>query len=294
MAQYRLDDLNEAPSSEFVAALGGVFEQASWVAAAIAGRRPFASLSDIFAAMRQAVLDADAPRRLDLLDGHPELAGAAARSGNMTSESVSEQSGAGLQALSAERVATFDQLNAAYRTKFGFPFIICVRRHGTDSLLSEFWRRVAATAEEEREAALVEVFRIAALRLDRIVQAPDRLPVRGRLSTHVLDTVSGGPAGGVPVKLVELMEDGERLVASTMTNPDGRTDPPLVSDRPVPRGVYELRFDLGSYHRAKGYSIAEPPFLTIVPIRFGVSEPESHYHVPLAATPWSYSTYRGS
>ena len=294
MTTHTLEALNEAPSSEFVAALGGVFEHAPWVAAMIASRRPFGSLADLFAAMRAAVAEVDDARRLDLLRGHPELAGAAARSGNMTADSVSEQSGAGLTALSPERAAAFDQLNDAYRTRFGFPFIVCVRRHGLDSLLTEFWRRAAASPDEERETALAEVFRIAALRLDAAVEAPDRLPVRGRLSTHVLDTVTGRPADGVPVTLVEIGEAGERVVVSTSTNPDGRTDAPLIGDRPVPRAVYELRFDLGAYHRGRGYERGEPAFLTIVPIRFGVADPEAHYHVPLLASPWSYSTYRGS
>lgn len=294
MTSHRLDALNEAPSSEFTAALGGIFEQAPWVAAAVASRRPFASLADLFAAMRQAVIEAEEPRRLDLLRGHPELAGAAAKSGNMTAESASEQAGAGLTALSNERSALFDELNEAYRRRFGFPFIICVRRHGSDSLLSEFRRRVAAIPDAERDTALAEVFRIAALRLDGAVEAPDRLRVSGRLSTHVLDTARGRPAEGVPVTLVELTDTGEGVVASTVTNADGRTEAPLIGGRPVPRAVYELRFDLGAYHGRLGTEASDPPFLAIVPIRFGAAEPEGHYHVPLLATPWSYSTYRGS
>ena len=292
--RIRLDTLNGAPSSEFVSALGGIFEQAPWVAEAVAGERPFASLSDLFEAMRRAVLASDEERRLELLRGHPELAGAAARSGNMTAESVAEQGSAGLNKLPSERVALFDKLNRAYRETFGFPFIICVRRQGSDSLLREFQRRVALGVAEERKAALGEVFRIAALRLDSLVDAPDRLPVSGRLSTHVLDTGCGVPAEGVAVTLVEVGEAGERPVASAVTNANGRTDAPLIADRPIPRATYELRFALGDYFRGRGTPVADPPFLDIVPIRFGVAEPEGHYHVPLAASPWAFSTYRGS
>ena len=294
MTQLDLDALNRAPSSEFVSALGGVFEHAPWVAAAVAGRRPYASVADLFAAMRQAVLDSDEEHRLGLLLGHPELAGAAAKSGNMTAESVAEQGSAGLDRLPSRRVALFEELNRAYRERFGFPFIICVRRHGSDSLLREFQRRIELKPEAERSTALAEVFRIAALRLDAAVQGPDRLPVAGRLSTHVLDTANGVPAEGVAVALVELSEAGERPVASAVTNANGRTESPLVADRPVPRATYELRFSLGEYFRARGTPIADPPFLDLVPIRFGVADPEGHYHVPLAASPWSYSTYRGS
>ncbi|MBV9077730.1 MAG: hydroxyisourate hydrolase, partial [Methylobacteriaceae bacterium] len=147
---------------------------------------------------------------------------------------------------------------------------------------------------EEREAALAEVFRIAALRLDALVSGPDRLPVAGRLSTHVLDTAEGRPAEGVAVELVELAADGERPVARCVTNANGRSDPPLVANRPLPVATYELRFALGAYYRARGAALPRPAFLDVVPIRFGVAEPEGHYHVPLTASPWSYATYRGS
>jgi 2-oxo-4-hydroxy-4-carboxy-5-ureidoimidazoline decarboxylase len=291
--RHRLDSLNHVADADFVAALGGIFEHAPWVAAAVASRRPFGSLAEMFEAMRQAVLESE-EGRLDLLRSHPELAGAAARSGNMTAESIAEQGSAGLDRLPPGRVALFEDLNRTYRQRFGLPFIICVRRHGSDSLLREFQRRVELTAEVERATALDEVFRIAALRLDALVEAPDRLPVSGRLSTHVLDTANGVPAEGVAVTLVEMSEAGERPVASAVTNANGRTDTPLVSDRPIPRATYELCFALGDYFRARGMPAGDLPFLDLVPVRFGVAEPEGHYHVPLTATPWSYSTYRGS
>jgi 2-oxo-4-hydroxy-4-carboxy-5-ureidoimidazoline decarboxylase len=211
--RHRLDSLNHVADADFVAALGGIFEHAPWVAAAVASRRPFGSLAEMFEAMRQAVLESEEGRRLDVLRSHPELAGAAARSGNMTAESIAEQGSAGLDRLPPGRVALFEDLNRTYRQRFGLPFIICVRRHGSDSLLGEFQRRVELTAEVERATALDEVFRIAALRLDALVDAPDRLPVSGRLSTHVLDTANGVPAEGVAVTLVEMSEAGERPVA---------------------------------------------------------------------------------
>jgi 2-oxo-4-hydroxy-4-carboxy-5-ureidoimidazoline decarboxylase len=212
----------------------------------------------------------------------------------MTAESVAEQGSAGLDQLASGRVALFETLNQTYRERFGIPFIVCVRRHGGDSLLREFQRRAEAKPEAERATALDEVFRIAALRLDAAVAGPDRLPVSGRLSTHVLDTANGVPAEGVVVTLVELGEAGERLVATGRTNALGRTDAPLVADRPIPRATYELRFGLGDYFRARGTPLADPPFLDIVPIRFGIAEPEGDYHVPISASPWAFTTYRGS
>ena len=125
--------------------------------------------------------------------------------------------------------------------------------------------------------------------------ADDRLPVTGRLSTHVLDTHSGKPASGIAVELVELSELGaSRVVTRALTNSDGRTDQPLIGGRPVPIGRYELRFAVGSYFAARGVPLSDPPFLDDIPLRFSVSEPEGHLHVPLLVTPWSYATYRGS
>src|SRR5262249_23553092 len=142
---------------------------------------------------------------------------------------------------------------------------------------------------------LTEIFRIAALRLADQVIAPDQLKVHGLLSTHVLDTNRGRPADGVAIELFEVSSDDEmRAVAKAMTNPDGRTDRPLVEKRPLPIGRYDLRFAIGAYFARHGALAGDPPFLDVVPIRFAVAEPETHYHIPLLATPWSYATYRGS
>jgi 5-hydroxyisourate hydrolase len=115
------------------------------------------------------------------------------------------------------------------------------------------------------------------------------------LSTHVLDTVVGGPAQGVPIELYEIAKDGARtLVKRTITNHDGRTDAPLIAADVARVGTFELVFHIGEYFRARGAKTAEPAFLDLVPIQFSVADPKAHYHVPLLASPWSYSTYRGS
>ena len=84
------------------------------------------------------------------------------------------------------------------------------------------------------------------------------------------------------------------MVTRTVTNADGRTDQPLIGGRPVPIGRYELTFRVGDYFAARGVAMSDPPFLDQIPLRFSVSEPEGHLHVPLLVTPWSYATYRGS
>jgi 2-oxo-4-hydroxy-4-carboxy-5-ureidoimidazoline decarboxylase len=295
MSQVSLDQLNATDKAGFVGALGDIFEHAPWVAEMAHANRPFATLAALHDAMASAVRDAGNDRQLALIRGHPDLAGKAARAGTMTSASVSEQAGAGLDQLSEDEFAAFHRLNDAYRNRFDIPFIICVRRHTKDSILRRFAQRLQNDETAERGTAVAEILRIAALRLDGRVAAPDRLKVHGRLSTHVLDTRIGRTAAGVAVELVEISDKGgARRVAQAMTNADGRTDRPLIADRPVPIGVYELRFDLGEYFARQGEASADPPFLGIVPLRFAVAEPEAHYHVPLLATPWSYATYRGS
>jgi 2-oxo-4-hydroxy-4-carboxy-5-ureidoimidazoline decarboxylase len=175
------------------------------------------------------------------------------------------------------------------------PFIVCVRRHGKESILRQFERRLQNDAASEQETALAEIFRIAALRLDQRVSAPDRLKVHGHLSTHVLDTHGGHPAAGVAIELCEVVASGAtRLIKRAVTNADGRTDRPLLSGMPVPIATYELRFAVDDYFAGQGAPLADPPFLGVVPIRFSVAEPEGRYHVPLSVTPWAYGTYRGS
>ena len=115
------------------------------------------------------------------------------------------------------------------------------------------------------------------------------------LTTHVLDTVNGRPAAGVEIELFELGADGLRTrIAHTRTNADGRVDVPLISAAEARAGRFELEFHIGDYFRSAGAAMAAPAFLNVVPIRFAIANPKAHYHVPLVATPWSYSTYRGS
>ena len=115
------------------------------------------------------------------------------------------------------------------------------------------------------------------------------------VTTHVLDVTVGRPAEGVRVELYELMSGSERmLVSDVATNADGRTDKPLVAADQARAGRFELIFHVGDYFRGRRAELADPPFLDVVPIRFGVADARAHCHVPLLVSPWSYSTYRGS
>ena len=115
------------------------------------------------------------------------------------------------------------------------------------------------------------------------------------VTTHVLDVTSGWPAEGVRVELYELADGSERkLIANVATNADGRTNKPLMSADGARAGRFELVFHAGDYFRRQGAEMADPPFLDVIAIQFGIADPQAHYHVPLIVSPWSYSTYRGS
>jgi 2-oxo-4-hydroxy-4-carboxy-5-ureidoimidazoline decarboxylase len=295
MSEKTLAELNASSRDDFVTALANIFEHSPWIAEEAAVARPFAGVGALFATMKSALERAPAERRLALIKAHPDLADKTQRAVGLTAESNAEQNSVGLDRLSDAEYQAFERVNNAYRSKFGFPYIVCVRRQTKDSILRDFERRLPNDAATEMKASIEEICRIAALRLDQLVTADDRLPVTGRLSTHVLDTHNGKPAAGIAIELVELAALGEsRVIARILTNSDGRTDAPLIGGRPVPIGRYELRFSVGKYFAARGVPMSDPPFLDEIPLRFSVSEPEGHLHVPLLVTPWSYATYRGS
>ncbi|MEE9388299.1 MAG: hydroxyisourate hydrolase [Paracoccaceae bacterium] len=115
----------------------------------------------------------------------------------------------------------------------------------------------------------------------------------GFLTTHVLDTGRGVPAEGMKIELFQL-DDGRRLLREMATDSDGRTDSPILPTGEFTTGEYELVFHAGDYLDASGVPPEQPRFLNVIPIRFGISDPASHYHVPLLISPFGYSTYRGS
>jgi 2-oxo-4-hydroxy-4-carboxy-5-ureidoimidazoline decarboxylase len=295
MSQIALSDLNVASFDDFVAVLENVVEYSPWIAQEAAARRPFAGINSLLKAIKAAIVSAEPEVQLALIRAHPDLANKTQRAAGLTPDSSAEQSSVGLDRLSNTEYAAFERANNAYREKFGIPYIVCARRHTRDSILRDFEVRLQNIAKTETRRALEEISRIAALRLDQLVSADDKLKVHGRLSTHVLDNHAGKPAPGIPVELVELAALGEsRVIARAVTNADGRTDQPLIGGRPLPIGRYELRFSVAKYYAERNVPLSDPPFLDEIPLRFAISEPESHYHVPLLVTPWSYSTYRGS
>jgi 5-hydroxyisourate hydrolase len=115
-----------------------------------------------------------------------------------------------------------------------------------------------------------------------------------RLSTHVLDTSRGVPAAGLALDLHRITEGGRELIASTVTNADGRTSSALIAGDRIEPGVYELTFRAADYFRAAGITLPDPPFLGDVVVRVGLADSAGNYHVPLLISPYGYSTYRGT
>ena len=156
----------------FVARFGELYEHSPWVAEAAWERRPFATRAELERAFDHAVDEAGEARQLALIRAHPDLAGRAARAGTLTSASTGEQASAGLDALSPEELGRLDELNGAYRERFGFPYVVAAREHTKDSILADLAARLGNDPDAERRTALGEIGKIARLRLDALVAAP--------------------------------------------------------------------------------------------------------------------------
>jgi 2-oxo-4-hydroxy-4-carboxy-5-ureidoimidazoline decarboxylase len=164
-------EVNALDRAAFAARFGGVFEHSPWVAERAWAARPFAGLAALHAALVQAMRGGSEAEKTALLRAHPELAGREAKEGRLTAASTGEQKSAGLDRLDADEMRRLSEMNAAYRAKFGFPFIIAVRARTKDEILAAFARRLARAPAEERATALAEVETIARIRLERMFAA---------------------------------------------------------------------------------------------------------------------------
>jgi len=275
-----LDELNQAGPRDYTAALGGTFEDAAWVAEHAASSRPFATVTELHQRLYDQVASASQADQITFLNGHPDLAGAAARQRAMGEHSTAEQAALGLDRLDDAAVDRFGAMNQAYRARFGFPFMICVRRHTLGSILQSFARRLQAEPSQELATALREVFYITRLRVAGLVQGPGMPVVAGRISTEVRGPADGQPVSGTLVELYEREQPSALLRTSVRTGPDGRADV-WADGGPLRIGSYELRFHVG------------PAAADVVPVQFAITEPEAHYHVPLPASPEGSTTFTG-
>ncbi|MFQ5784147.1 MAG: 2-oxo-4-hydroxy-4-carboxy-5-ureidoimidazoline decarboxylase [Alphaproteobacteria bacterium] len=164
------ETINAMPRTRFVATFGGVFEHSPWIAEAAWKARPFADCAALREAMCGAVRTARRERRLALIRAHPDLAGKAAVAGRLTDESRREQAGAGLDRCTPGEFARLNALNAAYREKFGFPFVMAVRGASRDDILAALAARLDNAPDAEFAAALAEIEKIAGFRLADLVE----------------------------------------------------------------------------------------------------------------------------
>ena len=163
--------INAMDRAAFVVKFGGIFEKSPWVAEKAWEKRPFANLDDLHAAMVAVAKTAPATKQLALLQAHPDLAGKEAQAGTMTASSVAEQASAGLNTLSAAELAELTGLNASYKAKFGFPFVIAVRMHTKEGIFFEFKRRLQNDTQAEFANDLQNVYIITRLRLNKLLDA---------------------------------------------------------------------------------------------------------------------------
>jgi len=162
-------DLSSLDRDAFVGAVGAVFEHSPWVMERAWAKRPFISREAFIAALGDVLREAGREHQLSLINAHPELAGKLAIRGELTADSAREQAGAGLAACSPEEFFTLQQLNTAYRNKFGWPFIVAVKGLNRQQIIAEMTRRIERTPDEEFAEALAQILRIASFRLDDLI-----------------------------------------------------------------------------------------------------------------------------
>ena len=176
MARTRmtLREINALDQDGFVTALGVAFEGSPWIAARAWQARPFESLAHLHRSLCDVMYNASVEQQVALIRAHPDLVGQAALAGTLTPVSTQEQASAGLDRLSPEEIATFTRLNQAYRHRFGFPLVICVRENKKEGILAGFATRLEHSRDEEISTALAEIAKIASLRLRDVVSAAER------------------------------------------------------------------------------------------------------------------------
>ncbi len=171
MPKRTIADINTLDAEAAANLVGGIFEHSPWIVRETWPSRPFASVEALHAALCETIRTAGTDRQLDLIRAHPDLVGRAARAGTLTRESTGEQRAAGLgpDDLTSDDIETFTRSNAAYKDKFGFPFVICARENRKASILAAFPVRLAHDPTTERETALREIERIGWYRLIDLV-----------------------------------------------------------------------------------------------------------------------------
>jgi len=169
LERLTLANLSTLDRETFVDTLGAVFEHSPWVVERAWHQRPFASRAALLAVLGDVLSEAGRELQLSLINAHPELAGKLAARGELTADSAREQAGAGLAACSPEEFVSLQRLNAVYREKFGWPFIVAVKGLSRQQIIAEMSRRIERTPDEEFAEALAQILRIAGFRLGDLI-----------------------------------------------------------------------------------------------------------------------------
>jgi 2-oxo-4-hydroxy-4-carboxy-5-ureidoimidazoline decarboxylase len=164
-----LSQLNSFATEDFVRIVGPVFEHSPWIAEITFAKKPFADLENLHRALCETVKISGEEKQLALIRLHPDLVGKIALAGQLTKESTNEQADAGLNKLSPEEIDLFQKQNAAYKNRFGFPFVICARLNKKAAILAGFENRLKNSRKQEIKTALEEIFKIAELRLRDLI-----------------------------------------------------------------------------------------------------------------------------
>jgi len=167
--KFKVAQLNSFIREDFVHLIGPVFEHSPWIAEATWVKRPFEDVEALHGSLCETVRAAGEEKQLALIRAHPDLVGRAALEGSLTCQSSAEQASAGLDKLTEEEIASFQNSNQAYRDRFGFPFVICARLNKKEAILRGFRERLKHSREEEIKTALEEIYKIAYLRLQDIL-----------------------------------------------------------------------------------------------------------------------------
>jgi 2-oxo-4-hydroxy-4-carboxy-5-ureidoimidazoline decarboxylase len=255
--------------------------------------RPFENISSIYDAIYTKIRMLSHQQLVTLICSLPKIQELTIGQG-LSGHTIGEHSP--LASLSQTQRVELADLNSQYFDKFGFNFVLALRRHTNASILRTLRSRLKSDSPaEELQRNVLELLLVVRLRLVESISGPGAPKVHGSITSHVLDTTIGLPAVGVKLELYELGTSEPMLLASSKTNSGGRTPASLIANQPLRIGTYELRFYVAEYFDSRVPATTQGlPFLDIIPIRFIISEPESHYHIPLLVTPYSYSTYRGS
>ena len=285
--------LLQRPKDEIVSFLSSIYEHSPWVAeqfvADTTATDGITTVTQLAGVLKQIVDKSAYDTKLTLLQAHPDLGHK--KPTELTAESQQEQRKSGLSDMTDEELATFNDLHSAYKQKFPFPFILAVRHATKHTILSALTGRLSQPIESEFVQAMTQVLKIAWMRLLTKLDTSD---AQGWLSCHVLDTANGIPAANMRIELHRLSEPSGRI-GTFVTNEDGRiTGGALRGGTEFIVGEYEWIFHVGDYFASVGTKQSGQPFLNTIPLRFGIDNPDDHYHVPLLVSPWSYSTYRGS